>query len=453
MASALDKRLLTHIENTGLFAEPGKALLAVSGGPDSVALLDLLYSLADNLRLELAVIHVDHGISTDSADVAESVMALAVRYKVRGYLATLNLGAGASETRARAARYAELRNMQGKVGARYLVTAHHRDDQVETVLFRVLKGSGLAGLAGIKATGVLGLVRPLLPFSRAELTRWLKQSLTFRTCGYQAYLDPANMDTRHDRVWIRQDILPRLRERFGDDLSSGLLDVANHAAANREAWSSLLHSFPELDFRESEGGCEVARLPLRRYDKVLSVAILQALARECGCRLGASGARRAADFVLQGASGRWLDLGRGWKIEIVFDRVRCARVSKELGDTGDVSWGEGSEGCVEWGDWKLDWRIDRAGETKRTGYTTWVTPGPGRVRGLREGDRIVPLGGVGHRKARRLLMEARVPREQRWVYPIVERNGEIIWIPGVCRTAVQVPQPGEEALRIDASRI
>ena len=73
MAPTLDKRLLTHIENTGLFAKPGKALLAVSGGPDSVALLDLLYSLVDDLRLELAVIHVDHGISTDSPDVADNL--------------------------------------------------------------------------------------------------------------------------------------------------------------------------------------------------------------------------------------------------------------------------------------------------------------------------------------------------------------------------------------------
>ena len=169
----LDSRLLAHVRETGLFPRPGLALLAVSGGEDSVALLDLFSALDADLGLGLALAHVDHGITPGSEDVAEQVLALAVRYEVRGHLVSLALGPDASETGARRERYRALREIQQRLVADYLVTAHHADDQMETVLYRLLRGSAPAGLAGIPARGPQGLVRPLLPFRRTELHEWL----------------------------------------------------------------------------------------------------------------------------------------------------------------------------------------------------------------------------------------------------------------------------------------
>ena len=166
---ALPDRLLEHIRAHALFPEPGIAVLAVSGGPDSLCLLDLLHGLAGAFGLALVVAHVDHGILPDSAAVAARVGAIAGRYGVPAEIERVELGAGASETRARRARYAALRGVQRRVGGRYLVTAHQADDQIETVLYRLLRGSGIAGLAAIRPVGPSGLVRPLLPFRRAEL--------------------------------------------------------------------------------------------------------------------------------------------------------------------------------------------------------------------------------------------------------------------------------------------
>jgi len=88
--------------------------------------------------------------------------------------------------------------------------------------------------------------------------------------------------------------------------------------------------------------------------------------------------------------------------------------------------------------------------TERAAYATWVTVGPGLVRAPRGGDRMVPLGGVGRRKVRRLLMEARIPAAERDRFPVVVRGDEVLWVPGVCRAAAAVPQPGEAALRLEA---
>src|SRR5262249_40709315 len=166
---SLPQRVLAHIRKTRLFREPGEALVAVSGGADSVALLDLLNSLRAELGLALVVAHVDHGISSDSRTVGLTVRAIAKKYRLPFETTELHLGADASETEARRARYAWLRELQHRRGATYIVTAHHEDDQVETIVLRALHGSAPAGLAGIRAKSRGGLVRPLLPFSRREL--------------------------------------------------------------------------------------------------------------------------------------------------------------------------------------------------------------------------------------------------------------------------------------------
>src|ERR1051326_6114137 len=145
----LTARLVTHARSAALFPKPGLALLAVSGGGDSVALLDIFSEVAGELGLEIAVAHVDHGIAPESAQVAEQVAALALKYRLPVHVRSLALGRDASETLAREGRYRVLRELQRELTAEYIVTAHHADDQVETVLFRFLRGSAPAGLAGI----------------------------------------------------------------------------------------------------------------------------------------------------------------------------------------------------------------------------------------------------------------------------------------------------------------
>src|SRR5712691_1674423 len=179
-------RWRAHLARTRLFAEPAAAIVAVSGGADSVALLDLMHGVAAPLGLRLIVAHADHGIQAVSASVGQAVGRLAERYGLPFELGELGLGPRATETAARRARYRWLREVQQRHRARYLVTAHHRDDQAETVLWRALRGSGPTGLAGIPARGRGGLVRPLLPFTKAELAAHVAER------SLPAHDDPAN---------------------------------------------------------------------------------------------------------------------------------------------------------------------------------------------------------------------------------------------------------------------
>ncbi len=317
---ALVERVRAHASR--LFPEPGLALLAVSGGGDSLALLDLFATLGPELGLTLLVAHADHGIAPGSDAVARTVERQArERYGLETVVGRLALGAGASETRSRAARYGFLRAVQAERGARYLLTAHHADDQVETVVLRVLRGSAPAGLRGIAARGPHGLVRPLLPFFHAELLAHAERA------GLEVAQDPANRDPRHLRSWVRTVLLPVVGERMGPAATRALLDVARHAGREMRAWDAVLDTLPGLALRTAEGRFEVAGAVLRGYDNVLAGRILRAAAARAGLRITPASATRLARFAGRAGSGRRLALGDGLTAEVAFDALVVGRMT------------------------------------------------------------------------------------------------------------------------------
>ncbi|HXF94489.1 MAG TPA: tRNA lysidine(34) synthetase TilS, partial [Gemmatimonadales bacterium] len=113
---------------------------------------------------------------------------------------------------------------------------------------------------------------------------------------------------------------------------------------------------------------------------------------------------------------------------------------------------EGERGAVAFGGFRVAWRPARTPRRLvRGGWTTWVSGVGWAVRAPRAGDRVRPLGGVGRRAVRRLLMEARVPRSQRARYPVLARGETILWVPGICRGEVELPRPGTRAVRVDVT--
>ncbi|HEX4560854.1 MAG TPA: tRNA lysidine(34) synthetase TilS [Gemmatimonadales bacterium] len=433
----LSERFLAHVTSQRLFPKPGKALVAVSGGPDSLALLGLLHDARKQLGLELIVAHVDHGIQEASGQVAKGlrrqVQALGIAFE----LGELHLGPDTTETEAREARYAWLRETQRRVSARYLVTAHHADDQVETILLRVLRGSAPTGLAGIRAKSRGGLVRPLLPFTKAELA------------SPTAFVDPANSDPKHLRSWVRGTLLPLIEGRLGQRVRGDLLSLGRHALRDARAWAALPELLPELDVRFAEGAFSVARLPLAGYDAPVATALLRAAARRAGIPLGPRHALRLHELAKR-QSGRRVELGGGWVGEAVFDRLSVGKAAGGPRETIPMK----AEGTAVFGDYRLAWRTDPApAHLDRDGWTTWVAGMEDGlvIRAPQAGDRLAPLGGVGRREVRRLLMEARVPRAARAGYPLLAVGETIVWVPGICRGEARVPQPGTPAVRLDVT--
>ena len=218
-------------------------LAAVSGGADSVALLHLLaHSLPPEGKL--AVAHVNHGLrGADSDADAEFVQALAKEYGLRYFEHRLTPAATLSENSARNLRYGFLTRQAERIGFRYLATAHTADDQTETVLHRILRGTGLAGLTGMSPSRILTpavtLLRPLLHVRRKTIHAYLEShAKTFRH-------DQTNFENRFIRNRIRNQLLPALREEFNPRIDGALCRLASLAAEQESILSELLDGLIE----------------------------------------------------------------------------------------------------------------------------------------------------------------------------------------------------------------
>ena len=420
---------------------PGRALVAVSGGPDSMTLLELLVRSSDLHGLELVVGHVDHGIHADSAAVAGQVRRAAETRGLAFESAALALGSRAGETAARVARHAWLSGAAERLDAAFVVLGHHADDQAETILMRVLEGSGPAGLAGMPAVSGR-LVRPLLPFSRIELAEFAHRE------GLPVWIDPANADARHLRSWIRGEVLPLLRARL-PAVDERLRRLGRSAARQRAGWDAALERFPELDLRQEEGGISVAGAPLGGYDSALSEALVMAAGRRAGCPIGPVRAARIQRLLGRGQSGAEAQLGSGWRAELAFGRLWLLRAADAR---EDPPWTlEQASGERLWGRWRLRWRPDSAPQRQeRAAFVAWFLPAPLEVRSWQPGDRVRPLAGVGRRLVVRCFQDRRVSRRRRTAWPVLARDDAVVWVPGVCRSDALVPPGGAEAVRVDA---
>jgi tRNA(Ile)-lysidine synthase len=421
---------------------PGNHLVAVSGGPDSMALLDLLHRTRSEHGLALTVGHVDHGIAKESGEVAAMVRSSAETMGLAYVSARLVLGPAAGETEARRRRLEALEQMRTSIGAGSIMLGHHADDQAETVLMRLLRGSGPAGLAAMNAADGT-MVRPLLPFRRSQLAHYV------HVRGIRAWEDPANRDPRHLRSWLRTEVFPIVERRL-PDVVERLGRAGEDAGRTRSAWESVISELPGLDPTIDAAGVSVAAAPLAGYDSVLAGVLVRTLTRKAGHVIGHRRAEQVVQLVRNGQSGAWVPLGSSWRASLDFGRLRIGQVAETKPAAEPLA--ELVPPSVAWGRWAFRLRREAApSEVDRAASTAWFGTGRLTVRGFQPGDKVRPLGGVGHRPLVRMLQEARIPRSERDRVPVVLVDDVPAWVPGVVRAEVALPRPGEEAWRIDAA--
>ncbi|HEU0013426.1 MAG TPA: tRNA lysidine(34) synthetase TilS, partial [Longimicrobium sp.] len=228
-------RFRQNLEALGLTGTDARVLVAVSGGCDSVALLHLLRFGAGPGGPRMLAAHFDHAMRPGSDADARWVAGLCRGWEVPLHAARAET-APATEAEAREARYAFLLRAKEAAGATHVATAHHADDQAETVLFRVLRGTGVAGLAGIPARDGRGIVRPLLPFWRNEVRAYARiHRLRWRTDPTNALLDPA-------RNRIRHELLPLAEAHVAAGARRSLVRLAALAAEEEQAWGARVHA-------------------------------------------------------------------------------------------------------------------------------------------------------------------------------------------------------------------
>ncbi len=279
----------------------GPAVLAISGGLDSMVLLNS----ASRSGADLMVATFDHGTGAFAETAASMVAARAADLGLPCVIGRAGK-TPARESDWRAARLAFLREI-ARCEKRVIATAHNRDDQVETVFMRVLREAGPRGLSGLFADS--GILRPLLECSRAELAHYVAvENLDFVD-------DPSNVDRTHLRNRVRHDLLPALRT-VRPEIDDELLSLARKSAKWREEMDRLVD---ELGAERPEmGELRVERDRLRRYDVRSLRVIWPALAARASVVMDRRGTHRAAEFTINGMTGGSIQLSGG--IEILMRR-------------------------------------------------------------------------------------------------------------------------------------
>jgi tRNA(Ile)-lysidine synthase len=408
---------LNAARESGL-VRPGEPLLVmVSGGGDSVALLDI----ATRLGSAATGLHVNYGLRDGAKDDEEFVRQLAAGIGVDLHVHHVTLPAGGNlQELARDARYALAEQLaDGDYAA-----AHTASDQAETVLYRLAVSPGSRALHGM-APRRGRLVRPLLEVTREEVRAYLRDR------GLRWREDPSNADRRFARARVRQDVVDALRE-----LSPAAERTIAETARQLRDEAEVLDAAVAGALEELGGGPALLLDALREHPPALQRLVLRSLA---GRALSRQELDRLLGMGQQGTTS--IDLGGGLRAVAEYGTLRFTRVA-DAEPPAPVELAV--PGRARFGDWEVEARLEGPGDVAVTDLGPAVT-----VRSWRDGDRMRPVGLGGTKSLQDLFTDRKVPRALRRTLPVVEAGGEIVWVAGVAvdeRFASREGQPGSVAL-------
>lgn len=511
---ALLSKVRSFCDRHGLLGPGMKVVAGVSGGADSVCMLQLLRELAPEYGLQLHVVHLDHMLRPESGADAAFVRQLAGRAGLPATIGCARVGAIAGrlgigiEEAGRLARYRLLETVADRIGARRIAVGHHGDDQVETVLLNLVRGAGPGGLAGMRPRRGR-VVRPLLCASREEI------AACCRAAGLEWRTDASNRSREFLRNRIRHLLLPLLRKEFNPRFDRAVLRLAEIAGEEhrwlgrrarsllqrllaaggderlgprgpgaRRSWDARKSGSPRprpgagpLAASASGPSAAGVRLPLHGFTR-LPLPLRRRLLREAVRRAGGSlrhlgyqNVEDCLDFLGRGAPGGVVQLPHG---------VSVSKASGSFTVAVQAAPSAGGGGAVR--DAPVPLLVPGETSLRELGLTIRarvVSVAPGRiprpnladgglracfdyeklelplaVRTRRPGDRLRPFGMRGAKKLKKLLGELRVPGEDRGRIALVTSNDQIIWIAGYRRAqAAPVTWETRQVLILEAERL
>ena len=408
---------LDAARESGLVRAGEPLLVMLSGGGDSVALLDI----AVQLGASVTALHVNYGLRAGARDDEEFVRELAGRIGVPLHVHHVTLPPeGNLQELARDARY----SLAEQLAERDYAAAHTASDQAETVLYRLAVSPGSRALHGM-APRRGRLVRPLLEVTRGEVRDHL------RARGLDWREDPSNADRRFARARIRHDVLDALR-----DLSPAAERTIAETARQLRDEAEVLDAAVADALEELGGGPALSLDALREHPRALQRLILRALA---GRTLSRDELTRLLAVGNQGSTS--VDLGGGLRAVAEYGTLRFTRASDaEPPAPVELT----VPGRARFGDWELEARLEGPGDVAVAHLGSAVT-----VRSWRDGDRMRPVGLGGSKSLQDLFTDSKVPRALRRTLPVVESGGEIVWVAGVAvdeRFASSAGEPGAVTL-------
>jgi tRNA(Ile)-lysidine synthase len=417
-------------------------LVAVSGGPDSVALFHALWKLRSDLGIGLHAAHLNHSIRGAASDAdAEYVRRLAdalgigvtiEKIDVPKVRETLRLSI---EEAARLVRYDFLERCAAEVGAARIAVGHNADDQVETVLLNLLRGTGIDGISGMPPVREK-IVRPLLHTRRSEIEEYIRAE------GLQPRIDATNLVPEYTRNRIRLQLLPQLRSGYNSEIDAGILRLSelardDNAYLNKEAESLLSRSISE----SAEGSIRLDAAVWAKSPTAIRRRLVRAALRRIGGSIADIGFVHVESFL------RLIDAGTNFRYEFP-GGVFVHRSGGHLDFMSERPHPESIEYCrnlavpgttlipeigisINTGAFTQPIEYRRPRGSQDVVLDNACVSGMLKVRSWRPGDRVRPLGLGGTKKLQDVFVDSHIPESARHRVPIVADDEKILWVAGI----------------------
>ena len=419
-------------------------VVALSGGPDSVALLHVLVSLKSIYRLDLHAAHLEHGLrGEDALDDLRFVESLCGRLGIpltvkRVKMAELAASSSLSlEAVARKVRYAFLDEVLTATGAGRIATGHNANDQAETVLLKLLRGSGIAGLRGIRPAIEGRIIRPLVEAKREEILLYLNEK------GQDYRTDASNSEDAFDRNRVRRLLLPLIEQEFNPRIVDSLVRTASVFSLVGSYFDNEVASVAKACCRFEDGRITVSLPVFRAVPQIVKLFTIYSLLRSLEGDdqvVSFDTLSAVANVADRSQSGSRVDIGSGITAFKEYDTLVIGRDVAQarayevaLGIPGVTAIGEA--GCSF--DLAVFQERPDSADLYRSGGEAYFDFDklalPLVARNWREGDRFVPFGLSGSKKVHDVFTDEKVPISERARTPIVCDREDIIWVAGVRR--------------------
>ncbi|MFP4372418.1 MAG: tRNA lysidine(34) synthetase TilS, partial [Halanaerobium sp.] len=441
-AFVMEARFKKFISENNLLADCKKLLLAVSGGPDSLAMLDLFYRFKNDFELEIAAAHLDHMFRDESKSEADFVEAFAKKKEIQFFRRQVNLPEIiknknlSAEAAARKERFKFFKEIIDKYNFDLLALAHHRDDQAETVLLNLFRGSGLKGLSGIKKAAEFNgiqIIHPLLKFKKKEILNYCYQN------NLEPRFDSSNQKSIYSRNVIRNEIFPIVEQK-----------INNKAREVIARSSNLLEA--ENDFLEHLAAKEYKKIIKEKNDKKIIIDfkkfknIEQVLQRRIYRQIYDQLNDNLEDLYLDHIfeieklindkkTGRGVDIASGIRVEISYSslvflkkaKLQTKAVNKiKLELVAETKIDENrsfTAEIVNINDFTFSDNPQQAAfDYERINLPLFI-------RNRKAGDKFVPLGMKGHKKVKDILIDKKIPKyEREQLLLLVDAEDNILWL-------------------------
>lgn len=418
---SLFERVANRNKKESLVENGDRIVVGFSGGPDSVFLVEMLLKLREKIDFDIVLVHINHLLRGKEAQRDED---FSINYgKSKGLkvfarkinITSLGKEKGLSlEEAGREARYSFYKEVLEKSNSNKIALAHNKDDQIETFMFRLTRGTGLSGLEGI-ATKRDRYIRPISEIYKSEIVNYLDEN------NISYCIDSTNLENEFTRNSIRIDLIPFIEKRYNPKFKDKIFSLIEEI---RDINIFIEKEIEQFSYNETINIESILKFPKSIRGKILSKYLY---------KYGLEVNRKKISLIesiLEKGGSQEISLDSQYILKKEYNILKIQKINLIKNNIEEVTFTIPNK--IKYGDYIIEAEyVERGEQNKNCFYTNLKLGDTLIVRGRKDGDKIIPTGMKGEKKLKEIFINEKIGKEKRDSIPLIVHNGNIVWIAGV----------------------